>query len=140
MAGEKTSPMNQGGRTQMKRNAILLTVLCLFAVTFVGVSAAQVLTDSTAKVAGNWTATIHTTDKTLTEQWMVKQDGVTISGTVKNDKGEQPLSGTVDGSVVRALVTDGDNHYQVHLNVDGGDADGTIRMGKNEFLIMLKRK
>ena len=123
----------------MKRNAILLTVLCLFAVTFAGVAAAQVLTATTAKVAGNWTATIHTTDKTMTEQWMIKQDGVKVTGTVKNDKGELPLTGTVEGSVIRALVTDGDNHYQVHLNVDGADADGTIRMGKNEFLIMLKK-
>ena len=124
----------------MKRNAILLAVFCLFVVTFAGMATAQVLTDQTAKVAGDWTATIHTTDKTMTEQWMMKQDGVKITGTVKNDKGELPLTGTVEGSVVRALVTDGDNHYQVHLNVDGGDADGTIRMGKNEFLIMLKRK
>jgi phage-related tail fiber protein len=120
----------------MKRNAILLTVLCFFAVTFARVAAAQ----DTSKIAGNWTATIHTTDKTMTEQWMIKQDGAKISGTIKNDKGELPLSGTLDGSVIRALVTDGDNHYQVHLNVDGTDADGTIRMGKNEFLIMLKKK
>ena len=124
----------------MKRNAILLTVVCLVAVTFAGVAAAQVLTSTTAKVAGNWTATIHTTDKTLTEQWTVKQDVVKLTGTIKGDKGELPLTGTLDGSIIRGLVTDGENHYQVHLNVDGNDADGTIRMGKNEFLIMLKRK
>jgi hypothetical protein len=69
---------------------------------------------------------------------MIKQDGVKVTGTAKGDK-ELPLTGTVEGSVIRGLLTDGDNHYQVHLNVDGGDADGTIRMGKNEFLIMLKK-
>src|SRR5262249_17887833 len=121
----------------MKRNAILLTVVCMLAVTFAGVAVAQAPT--TAKVAGNWTATIHTTDKTMTEQWMLKQDGTKVTGTIKNDKGELPITGTVDASVIRGLITDGDNHYQVHLNVDGEDADGTIRMGKNEFLIMLKK-
>ena len=73
------------------------------------------------------------------ETWMIKQDGVKVTGTTKGEK-ELPLTGTVEGSVIRGLVTDGENHYQVHLNVDGSDADGTIRMGKNEFLIMLKKK
>jgi hypothetical protein len=45
----------------------------------------------------------------------------------------------MEGNVFRGLVTDGDQHYQVHLTVDGDDMDGTIRMGKNEFLLMLKK-
>lgn len=122
----------------MKRKAILLTVLCLFAVTFARVASAQQITN--AKVAGTWTATIHTPDKTVTEMWTLKQDGNKVTGTAKTDKGDLPITGTIEGGVVRGLETDGDMHNQVHLDVDGSDADGTIRIGKNEFLIDMKKK
>ena len=119
----------------MKRNAILVALVCLFAVAFAGVSSAQ----DNSKIGGNWAATIHAPDKTMNEQWMFKQDGMKITGTAKGDKGELPINGTMEGNVFRGLVTDGDQHYQVHLTVDGDDMDGTIRMGKNEFLLMLKK-
>ena len=120
----------------MKRNVILLAVVCLFAVAFTSVAAAQ----DTKMINGNWSATIHAPDKTMNETWMIKQDTTgKITGTAKGDKGELPLSGTMAGNVFRGLVTDGDQHYQVHLTLDGDDMDGTIRMGKNEYLLMLKK-
>jgi hypothetical protein len=119
----------------MKRNAILVAVACLFAIAFAHVSSAQ----GDSKIGGSWDATIHAPDKTMSEQWMFKQDGMKITGTAKGDKGELPIEGTIEGTVFRGLVTDGDQHYQVHLTVDGDDMDGTIRMGKNEFLLMLKK-
>src|SRR6185295_16937276 len=88
----------------MKRNAFLLVAVCLFAVTIAHVAAAQLLTQA---VAGVWTANIHAGDKTTTEQWMIKQDGSKLSGTVKNDKGELPLTGTIEGAVFRGVVTEG---------------------------------
>jgi hypothetical protein len=121
----------------MKRNVILVAVVCLLAVAFAGMVAAQ---DANKMIQGNWTATIHAPDKTMTESWMIKQDSTgKIVGTAKGDKGELPLSGTMAGNVFRGLVTDGDQHYQVHLTLDGDDMDGTIRMGKNEYLLMLKK-
>ena len=118
----------------MKRNAILVAMMCLFAVAFARVASAQ----ETKNINGNWTATIHAPDKTTTQQWMIKQDSGKITGTAKGDK-EMPLSGTMEGNIFRGLMTDGDQHYQVHLTLDGEDMDGTIRMGKNEYLLMLKR-
>jgi hypothetical protein len=119
----------------MKRNAILLAVVCLFAVAFARVAAAQ----NAMAIGGTWAATIHAPDKTTNEQWTIKQEGAKITGTAKGDK-EMPVTGTVEANIFRGLVTDGDQHYQVHLTIDGDSMDGTIRMGKNEYLIMMKKK
>ena len=118
----------------MKRNALLALAVGVFALAFAGSIKAQ-----DAKIDGKWTATIHAPDKTMTETWTLKQAGADITGTDKNDKGELPVAGKVSGTTFHGLVTDGDQHYQVNLTIDGNDADGTIRMGKNEFLIMMKK-
>ena len=123
----------------MKRNAILLAlaVVCAFAVTFARGAAAQA--EQPADIAGNWNATIHAPDKTMNEVWTIKEEGSKITGTVKNAKGELPLTGTITGKIFRGLVKDGEQNYQVHLTLDGNDLDGTIRMGRNEFLIMMRK-
>ena len=121
----------------MKRNTFLLTVLCLFVMSVVRVAAAQEA--SQQAVGGTWTVNIHAGDKTTTEQWMLKQDGTKLTGTVKNERGELPLSGTVEGAVLRAVVGDGASQSQVHIYVDGNKADGTIQTGKDVLLLDMER-
>src|SRR6185436_5039055 len=113
----------------MKRTTILLAVLCFFAITFGRPAASQ--TAKPFDITGKWTATIHTTDKTVTETWDITHDGNKLMGKAKTQTGEGALSGTIDGNIVRALVREGAQNHQVHLTVDGDDMDGTIRMGKN---------
>lgn len=121
----------------MKRNTFLLTVLCLFVMSVVRVAVAQEA--SQQAVGGTWTVNIHAGDKTTTEQWMLKQDGTKLTGTVKNERGELPLSGTVEGAVLRAVVGDGASQRQVHIYVDGNKADGTIQTGKDVLLLDMER-
>lgn len=93
-----------------------------------------------AKMAGNWNVTIHSTiEGLLTEQWTVKQDGAKITGTVKSKSGDVTLDGTLTGDVLLATITDGNKKYEVRGTAVANDFDGTIRMGKNEFLLGAKR-
>ncbi len=95
-----------------------------------------------SKVAGSWNVVIRSTvDGILNEQWTFQQNGEKITGTVKNKAGELPVTGTVTGAVLNAVVTDGDMKYQVVGTVEDDNAamDGTIRMGKHEYLLTGKR-
>ena len=75
----------------------------------------------------------------LTEQWTVTQDGAKITGTVKSKSGNATLAGSLSGAIFLGSVTNGDNKYAVRGTAVDNDFDGTIRMGKNEFLLSAKR-
>ena len=144
----------------MKRNAILLAVVCFFAVAFARVAAAQKvnvdapITDANANIAGTYSAVMHIpvdphhfdsktpqAEKIVQVQWAFKQDGAKITGTEKTDKGELPFAGTVQGNAIRGVVTDGDQRYTVHLTVDPSDGTmaGSIRMGAREYLLKMSK-
>jgi hypothetical protein len=108
------------------------------AATAVAAAAARV----NAKVSGSWNVTVHSTvDGLLNQQWTLQQTGGKISGSIKNQTGELPLEGTIAGAVLNATVTDGAMKYQVVGTVsdDNAGIDGTIRMGKHEYLLSGKR-
>jgi hypothetical protein len=93
-----------------------------------------------AQMAGAWKVSIHSTiDGLLTEQWSLKQEGGQVTGTVKTDKGELPFEGSLNGNIFLGEIKDGDKQYEVRGTAVGNDFDGTIRMGKNEFLLAAKR-
>jgi hypothetical protein len=93
-----------------------------------------------AKMGGAWNATIHSTiDGLMTEQWNLKQEGDKVTGTVKTDKGELLFEGSLNGNIFLGNIKDGDKQYEVRGTAVGNDFDGTIRMGKNEFLLGAKR-
>jgi hypothetical protein len=97
-------------------------------------------TTSVAKMAGNWSVTIHSTiDGVLSQQWTLKQDGANITGTVKSKSGDLPLEGSLDGAILLGTITDGDQKYEVRGTAVANDFDGTIRMGKHEFRLAAKR-
>ena len=90
-------------------------------------------------MVGSWKVTIHSTiEGILTEQWTVSQDGSKITGTVKTKNG--------DGHGRFAQRSDFPRHghgwgQEIHYSAAllQTDFDGTIRMGKNEFLLSAKR-
>jgi len=91
-------------------------------------------------MVGNWNGTIHSTlEGILTEQWTVTQNGEKITGTVKSKNGDLTLEGTLSGAILLGAMTDGDKKYVVRGTAVDNDFDGTIRMGKNEFLLSAKR-
>jgi len=93
-----------------------------------------------ANMVGSWDVTIHSTiEGILTEQWTVTQDGAKITGTVKTKNGDATLEGSLSGAIFLGAVTDGDKKYVVRGTAVDNDFDGTIRMGKNEFLLSAKR-
>jgi len=93
-----------------------------------------------ANMVGNWKVTIHSTiEGLLSEQWTVKQDGDKITGAVKSKNGDSTLEGTLSGAILLGAITDGDKRYVIRGTTVDNDFDGTIRMGKNEFLLSAKR-
>jgi hypothetical protein len=117
----------------MKKSAVLAGALCVLAVAF------ALSAQDTLKLAGTWDVTINNPDRTINEQWILEQDGEKLTGKVKNVRGELPLEGTVEGTTVRVEVTNGEMKYVIHASVVGDSMDGTIKMGKNEFLWRAKR-
>ena len=93
-----------------------------------------------ANMVGRWNVTIRSTiEGILTEQWTVMQDGDKITGTVKSKNGDLTLQGSLSGAIFLGAITDGDKKYVVRGTAVDNDFDGTIRMGKNEFLLSAKR-
>jgi hypothetical protein len=95
-----------------------------------------------SKVSGTWDIVMHNTaDGTQNEQWTFQQNGGKIIGTIKNKTGVLPLEGDVSGTILHATVTDGAMKYDVVGTLDQSDNvfDGTIRMGKHEYLLSGKR-
>jgi len=94
----------------------------------------------TANMVGSWNVTIHSTiEGVLTQQWSLAQDGAKITGTAKGKSGDLPLEGSLSGAIFLGSITDGDKKYVIRGTAVGSDFDGTIRMGKNEFLLSAKR-
>ncbi len=131
----------------MKRNATLIAVLGLFVVAFAGMAAAQDIPEAPdVEAAGTWNVTIHSTiSGPMNEMWMLKQEGNEVTGMVKTDKGEMQIKGMVSKAVIRGLVMEGDVNHQFNVVVTNdasgnpNDFSGTIRMGRNSFLVMGKR-
>jgi hypothetical protein len=93
-----------------------------------------------ANMVGSWNVTIHSTiEGILTEQWTISQDGAKVTGAVKIKNGEATLEGSLSGAIFLGAITNGDNKQTVRGTAVDNDFDGTIRMGKNEFLLSAKR-
>ncbi len=58
---------------------------------------------------------------------------------MKSKNGDSTLQGTLSGAILLGAITDGDKKYVVRGTAVDNDFDGTIRMGKNEFLLSAKR-
>jgi hypothetical protein len=97
-------------------------------------------TVAVANMVGKWNVTIHSTiEGILTEEWTVTQEGAKITGAVKGKNGDATLEGSLSGAIFLGAVTDGDKKQAVRGTAVDNDFDGTIRMGKNEFLLSAKR-
>jgi hypothetical protein len=93
-----------------------------------------------AVIGGSWNVSIHsTTQGLLSQQWTLRQDGATITGTARSNGRELPLEGALDGASLRVTVTDGPNKHEFRGAMSGEEMDGTIRMGNLVFRLSAKR-
>jgi hypothetical protein len=120
----------------MKTTAVVLSFVCLCTLTWQRVASAQ----RPAGVAGKWDVTIRMPDRTVNEQWTIQQAAKAITATAKGERGELPVSGSIDGAFLRVTVKDGDKQYKVRATVDGDAMDGSITFEKSkEYLWQAKR-
>jgi hypothetical protein len=125
----------QGG-SEMKRFSILLMGLCLFAVTFAQLAMAQ----KAVNVTGNWDVTVKLPAGNVTEKWTVRQTGEKVTGTVKDAQGERPVEGAlVDKIFFRVSVKVADSEQLIRATADENSMDGSITIGRKEYLWSARR-
>jgi hypothetical protein len=81
----------------MSRLTVISFVLLLLSATS---AAAQ-----SANAAGTWDATFTSPQGTSNAQMILKQDGGKITGTIKDQRGEMPIEGTIDGKDLKLKFT-----------------------------------
>jgi len=85
--------------------------------------------DEPAKVAGTWEMTVQGRRGTRTQTLTIQQDGSSIKGTVKGERGEAPLEGSVAGSKINFTIKretpNGSFTIEYTGTVDGDSIKGT---------------
>ncbi len=116
----------------MKGNMTLLAGICVFALAFALVAAAQ----EPAKVGGTWEMTIEGPQGTMTQTLTIEQNGGKIKGTLKGQRGESPVEGTVDGNKIdftaKRQTPNGERIMQYTGTMDGDSIKGTVKFGPND--------
>ena len=97
-------------------------------------------TQTVPNIAGSWNVQIYSTiEGMMNQQWVMKQQGSKVTGTVTSKSGEMPLEGTLEGGFLHATVTDGQKKYDVRATVVAKDLDGSIKINRNEFRLAAKQ-
>jgi hypothetical protein len=124
----------------MKRTAILLTVLCFFAVTFAHLAVAQQKSGPVEKafnVAGNWDVTVRMPTGKVMEKWTIKQVGDKITATSKGPDGaDMPVTGEIVTRIffrVSQKASDTERLIRATIN-DNNSMDGSVTIGTAEHL------
>ncbi|MGH9717910.1 MAG: hypothetical protein ACRD4R_14460 [Candidatus Acidiferrales bacterium] len=108
----------------MKKNCILVAALCFLALSLAHVASAQ-----NAKVAGTWELSSPGRNGTVrTSTLTLQQDGAKLSGTMKTQRGSNPLTGTVSGNNVAFSVSITTPNGALKLDYTG-TADGDAMKG-----------
>jgi hypothetical protein len=85
--------------------------------------------DEPAKVTGSWEMSIETPRGTMTQTLTLQQDGNTLKGTLKGQRGEAPVTGSVTGNKISFTVTrdtpNGSFTIEYSGTVDGDSMTGT---------------
>lgn len=98
------------------------------------VAAASLSTAAAApSVAGEWDAAINTPGGVRNFKIVFQVSGDTLTGTVKRDAGDVPLTGTIKGNLVKFSYTVNYNGNDLVLTmnatVDGDTMKGTVDFG-----------
>ncbi len=92
----------------MKRNCLLVASLCLLVFALVPVALAQ-----DAQVAGAWDLSAAGRGGNMVTQTLtLQQDGTKLTGSLKSQRGENPITGTIMGNNIA---------FSVSINTPNGD-------------------
>jgi len=120
----------------MRRTAIHIATLCLLVALFAQVTSAQKF----ANVAGKWDVTVRMPDKTVMEQWTIQQDKAgNVTATVNSGGSQVNVKGEVNNVLVRFDYKVGELEHKIRATVDGNEMDGSVTMGKKEYVWSAKR-
>ena len=108
------------------------TRLLAFALTFGALllrSGSGTAADEPAKVTGSWEMSAETPRGTMTQTLTLQQDGSTLKGTLKGQRGEAPVTGSVTGNKISFTVTrdtpNGSFTIEYSGTVEGDSMTGT---------------
>ena len=113
----------------MKTRMILSASLFAMLMGMTAVALAQ------GSVDGNWEMSMQGRQGMMTQTLMLKTDGNKLTGSIKGQRGEAPLEGTVDGNKISFTVTrqtpNGEMKQTFNGTVEGDSIKGTVQMGEN---------
>ncbi len=116
----------------MKRTS---TILAAILATMLVLSLVAVAEDA-AKVGGTWEMTSQGRQGAMTSTLTIDQTGNKFKGTLKGQRGEISIEGTVDGNKIAFTIERDTPNGKMMLNytgtVDGDNIKGTVKMGENE--------
>lgn len=115
----------------MKRNYILLASVCLLVFALVPLALAQ-----DAKVDGSWDLSAPGRGGNMTTQTLtLQQDGTKLTGSLKSQRGENPITGTIMGNNIAFSVSintpNGDMKIEYTGTVTGDSMKGTRTVNGN---------
>jgi hypothetical protein len=112
----------------MNRRTRLL-VFALTCATLLLQSSAITAADEAAKVTGSWEMSVETPRGPMTQTLTLQQEGSTLKGTLKGQRGEAPVTGSVTGNKISFTVTretpNGSFTMEYSGTVDGDSMTGT---------------
>lgn len=89
-----------------------------------------------AKVGGTWEMSMQGRQGMMTQTLTIDQSGNKFKGTMKGQRGETPVEGTVDGNKISFTVERETPNGKMTLNysgtVDGDNIKGTVKVNDNE--------
>ncbi len=114
----------------MKKHFYSLAAALCVCLLFAAAAKAQ----DAAKVAGTWEISSQGPQGTMTQTLTLQQDGAKLTGTIKGQRGDQPVEGSVDGNKVsftaKISTPNGDISIPYTGTVTGDSMSGT-RRGRN---------
>ena len=111
--------------------------LCLGICSALLVSGMSAIAADDANVAGNWEMTFQGRQGAVNQTMTIEQDGSKIKGTIKGQRGDAPLEGSVKGNdvsfSVKRTTPRGEMVLQYKGTVDGDSMKGTFEAGGGNF-------
>ena len=116
----------------MKRTSTILAVL----VGMILAMSMAAFAEDAAKVGGTWEMSMQGRNGAMTQTLTIDQTGNKFKGTLKGQRGEMPVEGTVDGNKINFTIERETPNGKFTANytgtVDGDNIKGTVKMGENE--------
>ncbi len=102
---------------------LLLVLLC---------SSASLMAGQSVSVAGEWETTFTSPQGPIKAKTIFKQDGESLSGVIRNERGEVTLQGAIKGKEIRVSLTVRHQGNDLQVTVTG-EIDGDSMKGKADF-------